>query len=242
MEQVPQHIAVIMDGNGRWAKQRFLPRKAGHKLGAKTVRNVIELCGKHQVKILTLFAFSSENWQRPADEVEALMALFIENLEKELPTLQKNNICLQIIGDRSRFNAELLHKMAVAEAITKNNDGLYLNLAVSYGGRWDIVNAVKILYQDLVTNKMPIDNIDETMLQQYLCLAEFPAPDLFIRAGGEQRLSNFMMWQLAYTDLYFTDTYWPDFDEKEFNKALDFYRTRERRFGLTSEQIQEQSC
>tara|TARA_R110000868_G_scaffold84822_6_gene238982 strand:- start:59027 stop:59770 length:744 start_codon:yes stop_codon:yes gene_type:complete len=235
---LPQHIAIVMDGNGRWAKKRLLPRKAGHRAGAKTVRHLIELCAqKKSIKALTLFAFSSENWQRPDEEVETLMALFMENLQKELPTLKKNHIRLSVIGERKRFSESLLQQIHTVEQETVENTGLRLNLAVSYGGRWDIVQAVKQVAEQVKAGSLAIENIDESLFSKHLTLADLPEPDLFIRSSGEQRISNFLLWQMAYAELYFTDVLWPDFNDAEFDKALAYFAKRERRFGKTSEQI-----
>jgi len=232
--EVPQHIAMIMDGNGRWAKKRFLPRVAGHKRGVEVVREVVRLCANHGVKYLTLFAFSSENWRRPADEVSFLMGLFMEALQQEVGKLAENNICLRMIGDCSRFDPALVAKIAEAEAQTANKDGLTLTIAVNYGGRWDIMQAMKRL---LAEKPELAESFTEADLATYLSMHYAPEPDLFIRTGGEQRVSNFLLWQLAYSELYFTETLWPDFDEVEFKRAITSYQQRERRFGRTSEQL-----
>lgn len=231
---VPQHIAVVMDGNGRWARKRFLPRVAGHKRGLDTVRNVVKLCIDHGVQHLTLFAFSSENWRRPQDEVSFLMQLFMQALHDEVKKLHKNNIRLRIIGDLSRFDAKLVETIAQAESLTAGNTALTLSIAANYGGRWDILNAMNRM---LASDAGKRENFTEEDLAPYLCLADAPEPDLFIRTGGEQRVSNFLLWQLAYTEFYFTDCLWPDFDEAAFDLAIDSYRKRERRFGRTSEQL-----
>ncbi|MDR5171481.1 isoprenyl transferase [Methylobacillus flagellatus] len=231
---IPQHIAVIMDGNGRWAKKRFLPRVAGHKRGVEVVREVVRLCANHGVKYLTLFAFSSENWRRPADEVSFLLNLFMEALQQEVGKLDENNICLRMIGDCSRFDPALVDKIAEAEAQTASNDGLTLTVAVNYGGRWDIMQAMKRL---LAEKPGLAQSFTESDLAAYLSMHYAPEPDLFIRTGGEQRISNFLLWQLAYSELYFTETLWPDFDEAEFKRAIASYQRRERRFGRTSEQL-----
>lgn len=231
---IPQHIAVIMDGNGRWAKKRLLPRVAGHRRGVEVVREVVRQCGNHGVKYLTLFAFSSENWRRPADEVSFLMGLFMEALQQEVGKLAENNIRLRMIGDCSRFEPALVDRIAEAEAQTAGNDGLTLTIAANYGGRWDIMQAVK----RLIAEKPELaEQFTEADLSAYLSMHYAPEPDLFIRTGGEQRISNFLLWQLAYSELYFTDTLWPDFDEAEFKRAILSYQQRERRFGRTSEQL-----
>ena len=235
IRQVPRHIAIIMDGNGRWAKQRFMPRVAGHKRGVDTVRETVKACIERGVEQLTLFAFSSENWRRPEDEVTKLMELFVLALEREVDKLHKNGVRLRIVGDLARFGPRLNKLIADGEALTKNNTRLILNVAANYGGRWDILQAVNRLITDQDRNG-PITEAD---LAQGLCLSDAPEPDLFIRKGGEKRISNFLLWQLAYTELYFTDTLWPDFDAAALDAAIDSYQKRERRFGRTSEQLTE---
>lgn len=232
---IPKHIAVIMDGNGRWARKRFLPRVAGHKRGVETVRELVKYCVKLDVKFLTLFAFSSENWRRPADEVSFLMGLFMDALDREVAKLHQNNIKLVMIGDRSQFDEALIAKIKASEQLTANNTGLVLTIAANYGGRWDILNALNAMQQ---LNPELSGNYTEEHLQPYLAMHYAPEPDLFIRTGGEMRISNFLLWQLAYTELYFTDTLWPDFDETAFKLAISSYQQRERRFGRTSEQLQ----
>jgi undecaprenyl diphosphate synthase len=231
---VPRHIAVIMDGNGRWAKRRFMPRVMGHQRGVEALREVVKACRDLGVEYLTVFAFSSENWRRPADEVSFLMSLFVKMLEQEVAKLHKNNIRVKIIGDRSRFDDKLRQAMRDAEALTGNNTGLTLTIAANYGGRWDVMNAVQTMLKE---RPELAQGFSEGDLAPYLCLSEAPEPDLFIRTGGEQRISNFMLWQLAYTELYFTDVLWPEFGRKELETALASYRKRERRFGRTSEQL-----
>ncbi|WP_051082630.1 polyprenyl diphosphate synthase [Uliginosibacterium gangwonense] len=231
---VPQHIAIVMDGNGRWARKRLMPRVAGHKRGLDTVRNVVQLCIKRGVPNLTLFAFSSENWRRPADEVSFLMQLFLTALREEVKRLHKNNIRLRIIGDCSRFDAGLRAAIAEAESLTAANTALTLSIAANYGGRWDIMNAMNAMLAAQPGRQEPFTEED---LAQHLCLADLPEPDLFIRTGGEQRVSNFLLWQLAYTEFYFTDCLWPEFNEAAFDAALASFRGRERRFGRTSEQL-----
>ncbi|HSI42802.1 MAG TPA: isoprenyl transferase [Methylotenera sp.] len=236
--EIPKHIAVIMDGNGRWARKRFLPRIAGHKRGVDTVRDLVKSCAKLKVEYLTLFAFSSENWRRPADEVSLLMGLFMEALKREVVKLHQNNIKLVMIGDRSRFDAALLEQIRISEELTANNTGLTLTIAANYGGRWDMLQAM---------NKMQAaapqlaGYYREEHLTPYLSMSYAPEPDLFIRTGGEKRISNFLLWQLAYTELYFTDTLWPDFNADAFKQAIQSYQQRERRFGRTSEQLTETS-
>ncbi|HEX5363823.1 MAG TPA: isoprenyl transferase [Gallionella sp.] len=231
---VPRHIAVIMDGNGRWAKQRFMPRVAGHQRGVEALREVVKACRDMGVEYLTVFAFSSENWRRPADEVSFLMSLFLKMLEREVARLHKNNIRLKIIGDRSRFDDKLMQAMLDAETLTANNTGLTLTIAANYGGRWDMMHAVQTMLRE---HPQLAQTFTEEDLQPYLSMSDAPEPDLFIRTGGEQRISNFMLWQLAYTELYFTDTLWPAFDRSELDKAVASYQKRERRFGRTSEQL-----
>jgi undecaprenyl diphosphate synthase len=233
---MPQHIAVIMDGNGRWARKRFLPRVAGHKRGMDAVLELVKACVDHNIAYLTLFAFSSENWRRPADEVSFLMSLFIQGLKREVAKLHENNIKLVLIGDRTRFNAELIDQIELSERLTANNTGLTLSIAANYGGRWDILQAVNKMHMAMPSH---VGEFDEEHLASHLAMHYAPEPDLFIRTGGEKRISNFMLWQLAYTELYFTDTLWPDFDESAFNLALASYQKRERRFGRTSEQLSD---
>ncbi|MDD2915734.1 MAG: isoprenyl transferase [Gallionella sp.] len=231
---VPRHIAVIMDGNGRWAKQRFMPRVAGHQRGVESLREVVVACRDLGVEYLTVFAFSSENWRRPADEVSFLMTLFLKMLEREVTKLHKNNIRLKIIGDRSRFDDKLRQTMQDAEQLTAANTALTLTIAANYGGRWDVMHAVQTMLKE---HPDLAQTFTETDLQPYLSMSDAPEPDLFIRTGGEQRISNFMLWQLAYTELYFTDILWPAFGRKELETAIGSYKKRERRFGRTSEQL-----
>jgi len=233
---VPRHIAIIMDGNGRWAKQRLLPRIAGHQRGVETVREMVKACRQLGVEYLTLFAFSSENWRRPADEVSFLMQLFLKMLEREVGKLHENNVRLKIIGDLTRFDEELRQYIIEAELLTAANNGLTLTIAANYGGRWDIMQAVEKLWQ---THPQVQGNLSEEALEPYLSMNYSPEPDLFIRTGGEQRISNFLLWQLAYTELYFTDTLWPAFDRSALDVAIQSYQKRERRFGRTSEQLTE---
>jgi len=235
-EGIPRHIAVIMDGNGRWAKKRLLPRIAGHKRGVEVVRDMVKQCATLGVGYLTLFAFSSENWRRPAEEVTFLMNLFMEALKKEVIKLHENNIRLIMIGDRSRFDAALCAKIDEAESLTQGNKGLVLTIAANYGGRWDMLQAMNRMLQD---NPKLAGNFSEQDIEPYLSMHYAPEPDLFIRTGGEQRISNFLLWQLAYSELYFTDTLWPDFNEAAFKQAIKSYQQRERRFGRTSEQLME---
>jgi undecaprenyl diphosphate synthase len=235
--EIPNHIAVIMDGNGRWARKRFLPRVAGHKRGVETVRDLVKQCAKLKVKYLTLFAFSSENWRRPEDEVSFLMGLFMDALKREVTKLHENNIRLILIGDRSKFNDELVKQIKEAEKLTAKNTGLTLTIAANYGGRWDILNATNQMISKNATKQPGKADFTEEDLTPHLAMHYAAEPDLFIRTGGEKRVSNFLLWQLAYTEFYFTDTLWPDFDTKAFQLAIQSYQQRERRFGRTSEQL-----
>lgn len=226
-----------MDGNGRWASQRFLPRTAGHAKGVQSVRRAVETCGNAGVRYLTLFAFSSENWRRPADEVTLLMRLFVQALEREVSRLQEQGVRLRVVGDLSAFEPKLQELITQAQDSTAQNDALHLTIAANYGGRWDILQATRRMlaaHPELAANP---EKLDEQLLSNYLSMAWAPEPDLFIRTGGEQRISNFLIWQLAYTELFFTDCYWPDFGEQELRQAFEWYSTRERRFGRTSAQV-----
>ena len=233
---IPRHIAIIMDGNGRWARKRFMPRVAGHGRGVESVRCVIRACMERGVSYLTLFAFSSENWRRPADEVSFLMQLFMRSLQKEVDRLHENGIRFRVIGDLSRFEPALVAMIRRAEERTAANERLTLTVAANYGGRWDILQAVERM---LKKNPDRRNGFTEEELSAELSLNYGPEPDLFIRTGGEQRISNFLLWQLAYSELYFTDTLWPDFDENALDLAIRSYQARERRFGRTSEQLRE---
>ncbi len=232
---VPRHVAIIMDGNGRWAKKRLMPRVAGHAQGVERVRDIVEACIRRGIGYLTLFAFSSENWRRPQDEVNRLMELFVMALEREVDKMHRNGVCLKVVGDLSRFDQRLRDLIAQGEARTLDNARLTLTVCANYGGRWDILNAVNRWRGDNPGQ----DELTEDGLAAYLTMAYAPEPDLFIRTGGEQRISNFLLWQLAYAELYFTDTLWPDFDGKALDLAITSYQKRERRFGRTSEQLLE---
>ena len=236
-EHRPQHIAIVMDGNGRWAKARHRPRSFGHNAGRKAVRAVIEGCLREGVGVLTLFAFSSENWRRPHEEVSALMALFVRALDKEVDELSSHGVRLRFIGDLSAFDAPLRERMRAAMATTAGNTALQVNVAVNYGGRWDLVQACRTLAQAAADGHLRAADIDEARLDQTLTLAGLPPPDLLIRTGGERRLSNFLLWHAAYAELYFTDTLWPDFDHACLRDALADYAHRERRYGRTGEQV-----
>ncbi len=234
---LPQHIAIIMDGNGRWAEQRCMPRAFGHQAGVKAVRKIVEACAENQVKVLTLFAFSSENWRRPQDEVSLLMTLFASTLQMEVEKLHRNNIRLRFIGDRSAFAGPLRQKMAEGEVLTQNNTALTLVIAVNYGGQWDLCQAFETLCQQMQSGVREKQTITPELVGQHLSTADLPDPDLFIRTGGEQRVSNFMLWQLAYTELYFSPLLWPDFDRNALQEAISSFKSRQRRFGYTGEQI-----
>ena len=239
---VPQHVAIIMDGNGRWAKNRFMPRVAGHKRGVEAVREAVTACGELDIKYLTLFAFSSENWRRPQEEVSVLMQLFLMALDGEVSKLHANNICFKVIGDLTPFDARIRDKIAASEALTVNNSALILTVAANYGGRWDILQAINKAYsvQAFSRGSSPPrmhSELTEADLTPYLSMAYAPEPDLFIRTGGEARISNFLLWQLAYTEFYFTQELWPDFDRASLLRAVESYGRRERRFGRTSEQL-----
>jgi len=232
---VPRHVAIIMDGNGRWAKGRRLPRIAGHRRGVEAVRATVRACAERGIAYLTLFAFSSENWRRPAEEVALLMKLFKTALQNEVDKLHANGVRLKVVGDIQRFGPKIGQLIAGGEALTAHNRQLTLTIAANYGGRWDILQAINRLVRE---NPSP-GEIDENLLSPYLAMSYAPEPDLFIRTGGEQRISNFLLWQLAYTELYFTESLWPDFDAAALDQAIASYRSRERRFGRTSEQLEE---
>jgi len=228
---VPRHVAVIMDGNGRWAAERGQPRHHGHRAGAEAVRRTVEYCARAGVEALTLFAFSSENWQRSAAEVSMLMSLFMRVLDREAQRLQRNGIRLNVVGDRDRLSRPLQARCADAEALTAHETRMQLNIAASYGGRWDIARAARRLAEEVQAGERSPESIDSDTLAEKTCLHALPAPDLFIRTGGEQRISNFLLWQMAYTELYFTPVLWPDFDDDALAAALEWFAGRERRFG-----------
>ncbi|MBN8427210.1 MAG: di-trans,poly-cis-decaprenylcistransferase [Xanthomonadales bacterium] len=235
----PVHVAIIMDGNGRWAKARHRPRTLGHRAGARAVNLSIDFCLSQGIDVLTLFAFSSENWQRPADEVSALMSLFLRVLDRELDELHRRGVRLRFIGAREDFPPELQTRMHHAETHTRHNARLNLCIAASYGGRWDITQAVQAIARKVASGEIDVAQINEVLVNQHLSLAELAPPDLFIRTGGDHRISNFLLWQLAYTELYFTETLWPDLTEHVLQAALDDFAQRERRFGMTSDQLPE---
>ena len=237
---VPRHIAIIMDGNGRWAKQRFLPRVAGHKRGVESVREAVKACAELGVEYLTLFAFSSENWRRPPDEVSVLMQLFLRALEQEVEKLHANEIRFRVVGDLSPFDQRIVELIRRGEELTAAHTRLTLTVAANYGGRWDMVQAMQKVFAQRAAADRPdalVQPVTEAELVAHLSMSYAPEPDLFIRTGGEQRISNFLLWQLAYSELYFTDALWPDFDRAQLRQAVASYRKRERRFGRTSEQL-----
>ena len=239
---IPAHVAIVMDGNGRWARQRKRPRTFGHQAGLKALRRIVEHCGRLGIGQLTVFAFSSENWNRPRHEVTRLMELFMRALDKEARELHENNVRVRFIGDLSAFSPELQEKVRRAEIQTRDNDRMTLNVATNYGGRWDIVNAARLLADEVAAGRLQAGQIDDRLFRQHLALAEGGDPDLLIRTGGEMRISNFLLWQLAYTELYFTPVLWPDFDPAALDQAIAAYRSRERRFGQTGEQVRAKSA
>jgi len=237
---IPQHVAIIMDGNGRWAQLQGKGRVAGHRAGVESVRAVVATARKSNVKALTLFAFSSENWQRPAKEVSVLMDLFMYVLTKEVKRLHKHNIRFQVIGDLSRFSEKLQKNIAKSEKLTEENTGLVLSVAANYGGRWDIAHAAKKIAEEVKQGTISLDDVNEEALNAHTCLADLPTLDLLIRTGGDFRISNFLLWQAAYAELYFTDVLWPDFNDEQFEKAINCFDQRERRYGKTGEQARNE--
>ncbi len=235
---VPRHVAIIMDGNGRWANNRNKPRRAGHRAGVKAVRSSVETAAQRGIEHLTLFAFSSENWARPEDEVSALMNLFIEALRREVDELHRNNVRLEFVGALTELDSRLRDKISRSEKKTAKNTGLRLTVAIAYGGRWDIIEAGKALARKAMDGSVQIEDIDETRFAAELQMSEAPDPDLLIRTGGEQRISNFLLWNLAYAELWFTEVLWPEFDESVFDEALRFYAGKQRRFGHTGDQVE----
>lgn len=229
--KVPRHLAIIMDGNGRWAKQHGMPRVLGHRRGATALRNMVRACVARQIQVLTVFAFSSENWQRPESEVKSLMVLFVHSLRREVEQLHNAGVRLRFIGERSRFDAGLRQSMEAAERLTAGNQRMTMVIAVNYGGRWDVAQASRAVVQDVLAGRLDVNAVDEHALSGHLALADLPEPDLLIRSGGEQRISNFLLWQMAYTELYFTSTLWPDFRVDDLDQALRWYSERNRRFG-----------
>lgn len=233
----PRHIAIIMDGNGRWAEARHLPRALGHQAGVKAVRKIVEYCAKEKIEALTLFAFSSENWRRPKEEVSLLMKLFFTTLQSEINRLDRNKVRVHFIGDRSAFPEQLLQKIIQGENQTRLNDGLNLVIAANYGGHWDMQQAMQSIAESVLSGDLQVSDINEEIIRNRLSIADLPEPDLFIRTGGEKRISNFLLWQLAYTEFYFTDELWPDFGQTSLENAIEDFATRQRRFGHTGEQI-----
>ena len=236
---IPDHIAIVMDGNGRWARSRNRPRTMGHQAGLKALRATIEYCAKLGVNTLTVFAFSSENWNRPAGEISRLMEIFLRALDKEAGELHENGICLRFIGDKTAFKPAIQKKMSEAEVLTADNKYMVANIAVNYGGRWDITQAAKRLAKAVSEDKMSIEDVNESHFANFLALAKSPDPDLFIRTGGEKRISNFLLWQSAYTEFYFTAVLWPDFNKQTLDQAITSFQFRERRFGRTSDQVRD---
>lgn len=234
---LPRHVAIIMDGNGRWARQRQMPRIAGHRAGVENVREIVRFCAVSGIEVLTLFAFSSENWRRPPNEVKLLLDLFVITIEEEIERLHEAGVRLRIIGDDAPFPPKLKKCIAAAEARTANNTRLNLVFAANYGGRWDLTEAVRKLAQKIENNELSTSDISPELIAENLSLADLPEPDLFIRSGGEQRISNYLLWQLAYSELYFTDRLWPDFGTEDFETALHSYAARQRRFGMTGDQV-----
>lgn len=235
--RTPRHIAIVMDGNGRWAEQRHRPRSFGHSSGQKAVHNAVEFCLRNNVRVLTLFAFSSENWRRPPSEVKALMQLFLKALDREIAELDEQHVRLRFIGALDAFDPQLRGRMQAAMARTDAHRALTLNIAVNYGGRWDIACAARQLAARVVAGEMALEDIDEHVVGAHMCLADVPPPDLLIRTGGDCRISNFLLWQLAYTELYFIDTLWPDVDQACLARAVAEYARRQRRFGRTGAQV-----
>lgn len=238
LDLVPRHVAIVMDGNGRWAQHQGLARIAGHKRGLEIVRKIVKATIQHDIKYLTLFAFSSENWRRPDTEVKFLMQLFINALERRIKKLHKNGVRLRVVGNLDRFGAKIQGLIRKAEGLTRNNDTLHLTIAANYGGRWDVTQACQNIAQQVADKKINHMDINEDLITRYLSTSGTPAPDLFIRTGGEQRISNFLLWDIAYSELYFTRSLWPEFDETEYQNALHSYAGRQRRFGKTGEQVE----
>ena len=238
---IPSHVCIIMDVNGRWAKKRLMPRSLGHRKGVETTRRMVEFCARAGIKHLTLFAFSSENWNRPDEEVNSLMELFMQSLQKYTDELHAKGIRIRFIGDRSLFSDSLRQQIDETETKTFNNSTMTLNIAANYGGQWDIVNAARVLARQVQAGELAVADIDERVFSQALALGDSPDPDFFIRTGGEQRISNFLLWQLAYAEFYFSDRLWPDFADADVRAALDEYARRQRRYGKTGEQIEASS-
>jgi len=241
MSDLPVHIVIVMDGNGRWAKKRLMPRTAGHVAGVKATKKAVEFCVNENVGALTLFAFSSENWKRPQQEVSTLMELFVTTLQSEIKSLNQQNVRMRFIGDCSAFSKKMQSIINQTASLTEKNTGLQLNIAVNYGGRWDVAQACKSVMEKIAEGEIKSEDVNAELIDQYTCLADLPDPDLFIRTGGEKRISNFLIWQLAYSELYFSDVLWPDFDDEEFSNAINWFTNIQRRFGKTGEQIEEKA-
>jgi undecaprenyl diphosphate synthase len=239
VNSLPRHIAIIMDGNGRWARSRMLPRPVGHREGVKSVKRVVEACINKGIRALTLFAFSSENWRRPTDEVSLIMGLFVHTLKKEVDSLDRNGVRLRFIGDREAFSEDLRVLIEESEAQTRANTRLDLVIAANYGGQWDITQAFKTLAGRIQSGELVAEDVTSDVIADEMSMSDLPLPDLFIRTGGEQRISNFLLWQLAYTELYFTEVLWPAFDERQLDDALLWYANRQRRFGRTGDQVEQ---
>lgn len=240
--EIPAHVAIVMDGNGRWAQQRNRPRTVGHKAGMKALRKIVRHAGKSGIRELTVFAFSSENWNRPKKEVGRLMELFMRALDRETRELHENGVRIRFIGDLTAFSSDMQQKIASAESLTAANSKMKLNVATNYGGRWDIVNAARKTAEAFASGRVAMDQIDEHFFGSQVTLGDTSDPDLFIRSGGEMRISNFLLWQSAYTEFYFTPVLWPDFSPEVLDEALATFRSRQRRFGLTGEQIKRQAA
>ncbi len=238
----PRHVAIVMDGNGRWAKARRRPRTLGHRAGAKAAGACVEACLAEDIEVLTLFAFSSENWKRPQEEVGALMQLFLNVLDKQVNELHRRGVRLRFVGERTAFSPDITERMAKAETMTRENAAFTLCIAADYGGRWDITQAARAVAGEVLAGRLELESIDETMLAGYFSLHDLPDVDLFIRTGGEHRISNFLLWQMAYAELHFTDVLWPDFDAAALKRALDDFAGRERRYGMVSEQIKRKTA
>lgn len=241
MSELPAHVVIVMDGNGRWAKKRLMPRTAGHAAGVKATKKAVEFCVEKNIAVLTLFAFSSENWKRPQQEVTTLMELFVTTLQSEVKSLHEQSVRMRFIGDCSAFSENLQSKINQATTLTEKNTGLQLNIAVNYGGRWDVAQACQSIIKKISAGEVSLENVNAELIDQNICLAELPDPELFIRTGGEKRISNFLIWQLAYSELYFSDVLWPDFDHQEFSNAINWFANIQRRFGETGEQIEQKA-
>ncbi len=240
-QKTPQHVAIVMDGNGRWAEAQGLPRAEGHRAGVEAIRGIVKVCPQKNISTLSVFAFGQENWARPAEEVNFLMDLFLQSLEREIAELHQEGVCLRFIGDRTVLDKELQERIQASEQLTQNNQALHVNVAMNYSGCWDILQATRNLIERVQAGELAVQAVDGVIFSDALSTSGLPSPDLFIRTSGEQRISNFFLWQLAYSELYFTDVAWPDFTPEEFDKALDWFAARERRYGKTSKQLTEEA-